>query len=106
LTSVTETSPPVLDSKFRVLPLCCDIGGHADSSLNDAAKATGITSGSASLLVDALCSLEILLKTRNPADRRRIRLSVTAKTERFLDEIETFLLRRGEFFGKDCDQWP
>ncbi len=76
-----------------MLQICCYIGGHPDCSLNEAAQFAGISQGTASVLVDLLCNREILKRTRDSDDRRRVRLSVTPATRCFLNGVEALIDR-------------
>ncbi len=86
--------PGGFHSGCNALQLFCHIGAHPGCSLNEAAAATGVGPGTASSLIDFLCSAGILRRTLDPGDRRRICLSVTPAAKRFLFEIENLLANR------------
>jgi DNA-binding MarR family transcriptional regulator len=82
--SLAEIEDTVTVTQFRVLVV---LRGHGESRLNTLADRLGVGASTALRTVDRLVGFDLVTRRENPADRREVAITLTARGRRLVDRV-------------------
>lgn len=98
------------DISMAQLNLLLAVRGRTELTLGDLAETLGVSSPSASVMVDKLVERGMLIRERSTRDRRKVIIGLSSNTDNTMDKVEekalaTFLNLVEEVGPKTAKKW-